>query len=205
MRVGHFSMPLCYFKMPRLAHAMPGWNFIVDVRGSRAVCDGLASGDYDLVMVTAGSPLPEGAFTVSLEPEYACLSVPVSSSLYGRESVALSDLSGERILITDDLPGVSLWYREMAAASGIPSESVVAISSDEYLNTMSESPLCHFSTMQMVDFFGLGNGRRAVPISDAIARREIVAAYMPDRKEVLGPVLLCLREHRKERFGVKGS
>lgn len=201
LRIGHFSMPLCYFKMPQVAHVLPEWTFLVDIRGTQAICEGLAEGDYDMVFVTSDAPVPANALVMPLEPEQACLSVPTTSALYGKQEVSLSEIAGEKLLIADDLAGASLWYRELVAASGINPENVTSIPSEEYLSTMSKSDKCHFSTLQMVDFFGLGNGRRAVRITDGVARRDIVAVCMRDRREALADVLSCLRANKQERFG----
>lgn len=198
LRVGHFCMPLCYFKLPHLAHSLPDFTFDVDICEEQVACQGLLDGLYDFVMVTSKASLPPRVRKLDLEYEQACLSVPPGSSLYDRKSVCLSEIADEGILVADNMIGATDWYRELLSRTRLDPSTVRTVSSAEYLHTMTDSPLCHFSTTQMVNFFGLGNERRSVPIEDDIAKREIVVAYLPERYEAIAPVLESLLGNRRE-------
>lgn len=201
VRVGHFSLPLSHFKMPHLAQELSELTFEVEVSDAASLCEGLANGEFDLIVVPSTAKLPGDALSVDVESERACLSVPENSRLYGRSSVKLSELVGEKLFLTDNLVGMSEWYGELAAASGVDRSDIEVVDSGRYLNTMSGNDCCHFSTDQMVNFFGLGNGRMAVEIEDDMAVRTVVAAYRRESRELVAPVIDYLRSSSRPEYG----
>ncbi|MBQ9004091.1 MAG: LysR family transcriptional regulator [Eggerthellaceae bacterium] len=201
VRIGHFALPQSHFKMPHLAQELSSLTFAVEIADPSTLSDGLENDVYDLIMVPSSTKLPAGAQSVEIEAEHACLSVPRSSKLYGRKSVRLVELAGEKLFLTDSLAGMSEWYGQLAAASGVDPADIEVVESGRYLNAMSGNDRCHFSTDQMVNFFGLGNGRVAVRIEDDIATRTVVAAYMKDTRAPISPVIEYLRTSRGAEYG----
>ena len=200
VRVAHFSMPLCFFRMPHLAQEFPSLDFVVELCDEDAALAGLQNGEYDMAIVAAHSGIPKDAAVIRLDVERACLSVPPASPLYGRESLRLEDIAQETVFIAEDLPGSTRWYRDMAERAGVAPEQIVSVPADEYLSSMSGNDLCHFSTLQMVNFFGLGNGRRAVPLEGEGTDREVVALVNPESLARLGEVVAYLRERESDPF-----
>lgn len=201
VRIGHFSMPLCYFKMPHMAQELPNITFEVRIEKADTLCDGLIDGEYDLVIVPSSISYPAGVSSVVIETERACLSVPASSRLYGRQSVKLSELAGEKLFLTDNLPGSSEWYAAMASTAMVDRSDIEVVEAEHYLDKMSGNDRCHFSTIQMINFFGLGNGRMAVEIEDDIATRTVTAAYQTKDWDLVAPVIEYLRMNRRDEYG----
>ena len=200
VRVAHFSMPLCFFRMPHLAREFPSLNFVVELCDEGAALAGLRNGEFDMAIVSAHGDMPKGATAIRLDVERACLSVPPASPLFGCDSLRLEDIAQETVFIADDLLGSTRWYRDMAERAGIAPERIVSVPADEYLSSMSGNDLCHFSTLQMVDFFGLGNGRRAVPLEGEGTEREVVALVNPESLARLDEVIAYLRERKSAPF-----
>lgn len=174
LHVAHFSQPLSYFKMPHLAQSMPHYRFVVDICDQSIALEGVMDGTYDFAIIPASVRVPKDVTVFDLEKEHACLSVPQDSPLYDRDEVRLDEIEDVKLLITDNMPGMSDWYHELAKRTHVAPLDVIVVPADEYLATMSESDACHFSTTHMVNFFGLGDGRKTVQIIDEDAMRNVV-------------------------------
>lgn len=200
VRIGHFSMPLCYSRMPSLARSFPSCNFVVTICSEQAACEGLEAGDFDMAIVSSDARTPKGALALPLDIERACVSVPPSSPLFERDSISLTDLRDEKLFITDNLQGCSEWYRQLAEAAEIPPENIESVPAEEYVSSMSGNDRCHFSITQMVGFFGLGNGRKAILLDDDIATRSVVALILNEEHPTLRPIAAYLRKRADVPF-----
>lgn len=200
LRVAHFSQPLSYFKMPHLAQAMPQYTFAVDICDQALALEGVMDGTYDFAIVPASLHLPDVATIFELEKERACLSVPKDSLLFDREEVRLDEIKGVKLLLTDNMPGLSNWYRELAESTDVSLSDITIVPADQYLATMSKSDACHFSTTHMVNFFGLGDGRKTVQISDECATRDIVLITKNPSDQRIVDVLEHLAREKQNSF-----
>lgn len=200
VRVAHFSQPLCYFKMPHLAKSLLELSFDVTLLPERDALEGLMDGAFDIAIVSDRVKLPAGCKTYDLEREQACVSVPETSSLFECGSISIGDLSDQKLMITDNLLGASEWYNQLAEAIPSGPAELLVVPADEYLTNMSESDFCHFSTTQMVGFFGLGHGRRAVPITDSIAKRSILLVTRDGNDDRVGSIVRYLKSSDKSEF-----
>lgn len=179
---------------------MPQYSFIVDICDIGSACAGVMNGDYDLAFVPMSPALPKGLKAFGLEEERACLSIPQGSPLYDREEVALAEIEDVELLITDDIPGLSDWYKEMTEHTHVTPQDILTVPADQYLATMSESDAVHFSTTHMVNFFGLGDGRKAVQIADDLASRELVLITKDPSDLRVADVLGYLEREKQNSF-----
>lgn len=171
-----FASPHCFLLMPQVASALPHKLFTASVQASRDIVEDMGR-EHVHVAVMPTSAVPEGFLSKPLVVEQASLSVPFTSSLAGKESLALDDLTAEPMYMTSDIYGLSQWYEAIYAEAGGDLSRVQRPGADEYLLGADETPRNHFSSTVMQVLGNAGAQRVEIPIDADVARREISIAW----------------------------
>ena len=198
VRVGCYSVVRTFFEMPQLALAFPNLNFEVWVQTVDEIVESFEVGRFDLAVVPrtkATAPLELSL----IEREQAYLSVPKSTHLAKRASLALDDLVGSHFFVPIDIEGLSDWYLSILEAAGIDGAYIELTQRETYLRKLDTTLKCHFSTSLMQRLTNSGSGRIEIPLEDPIAYRDVcfACAKGDDR---LDPVAGFIRNNASSTF-----
>ena len=183
IRVGCYSTVHTFFEMPQIAIAFPALNFEVWVEDIPLICTKLQEGAFDLIIV----PDCDASSSLDLMPiddEQAYLSVPISTDLSKKQTIALDDLRECQLIVPDNLLGLSGWYKEIVRASGADGLLVEHIDREDYLGKLDSTMKCHFSTTLMHRLTSSGSGRVEIPIEGDVARRTVCCARNAEDKRL---------------------
>ena len=171
-----FSSPHCFLLMPQVASAFPDKLFTSSVQASRNIIEDMGR-EHVHVGIMPTQAAPEGFEVVPLMTERAYLSVPFTSSLAGKDTLALEDIVTEPMYMASDIYGLSQWYESIYTAAGGELARVQRPAAGEYLRGANSTPRNHLSSTVMQLLGNTGAQRVEIPIEGQVAQREIALVY----------------------------
>ncbi|MEO1140103.1 MAG: LysR family transcriptional regulator [Pseudomonadota bacterium] len=183
LRVGYYAPATPAF-MPMVINRMMSDNndFTVKFveRDNQSAQDGLMSGAFDVIICVANAMKPGITYETLLEvPAYAL--VPASHPFAARPSIAITDLSAEKLVLLD-LPVISEYYATQFDRVGITPTIVATATSLEMVRSLVGNgmgcSLLHMATANELTY--AGDKVTAVPLLPPIAPFKIVLGYLPD-------------------------
>ncbi len=183
LRVGYYA-PAAPAFMPNIIGQILTDNDEVSVKffecDNQSAQDGIVSGAYDVIVCVANAMKPGIAYETLLEvPAYAL--VPASHPFAERPSIAMRDLSDQKIVLLD-LPVVSEYYASQFDQAGIEPNVVATATSLEMVRSLVGNgvgcSLLHMLTTN--EYTYAGDKVVAVPLEPAVTPFKIVLGHLPD-------------------------
>jgi DNA-binding transcriptional LysR family regulator len=168
--------------VPALVRAVlegrPGTHFELR-QGSREVCvDALEAGSADVVLLAPAYPGGAGVETVKLYAEPLMLVVPAGHRLARRRSVRVTDLAGERLLVTRPESGLRGLVDELLAGAGL---DVDLAFEGEDVQTLRGLAAAGLGVAILPPAIPAASDVIEVPLADPGAVREIGVSWRTDR------------------------
>ncbi len=183
LRIGYYAPAAPAFMPSIIAPLLSGSDDIsvkfFECENQRAQ-DGLISGDYDVIVCVANAMKPGITYETLLEvPAYAL--VPRSHPFAARSSIAMEDLSEEKLVLLD-LPIISEYYATQFDHAEIAPNIVATATSLEMVRSLvGRNVGC--SVLHMVtanDVTYAGDKVTAVPLRPPVQPFKIVAGHLSD-------------------------
>lgn len=193
LRVGYYA-PAAPAFMPRVIKRLLADSDDVSVKffecDNQSAQDGLVSGAYDLIVCVANAMKPGITYETLLEvPAYAL--VPASHPFARRPSIAMGDLSDQKVVLLD-LPVVSEYYAAQFDQAGIQPDVVATATSLEMVRSLVGNgvgcSLLHMVTATAFTY--AGDKVTPVPIMPPVEPFKIVFGHLPDNPRRLVKVFV---------------
>lgn len=164
------------FELPDVASANPEFNFSCRLASQDAAIRALMGDVCDIACLCRQINIP-GVTVVPYRREQAMLAVPHGNKLAELESISLSDIKDIRVSVSDGIPGLSEWYRELVNSMDVADEDIVYESKQEFLRNFNKTDHCHLHTNRLSRLHGPHPNHAFVPIDDPIALRKSYLAF----------------------------
>ncbi len=183
LRVGYYA-PAAPAFLPKIIGQILAENDEVTVKffecDNQSAQDGIVSGAYDVIVCVANAMKPGIAYESLLEvPAYVL--VPASHRFAKRQSLAMRELSDQKIVLLD-LPVISEYYVSQFDQAGISPNVVATATSLEMVRSLVGNgigcSLLHMVTAN--EFTYAGDKVVPVPLAPAVAPFKIVLGHLPD-------------------------
>lgn len=194
LHIGCFSLIFSSFEMPQIATELPEREFEVVICPPAELYEGLIGEVFDAVITPDAAdwkPFKKKA----LCREQAYVSVPKASVLAELDAIDPISLKDERFTIERDLLGYSSWYQELLDAAGIPNTNIDMVDFRTHLKNKDTLDTCNFITSFIMGHVRVNEVRRVIPITDAIATREIALVYPEKSEEKLAELVAFLNQN----------
>ena len=182
LRVGYYS-PAAPAFLPAIVREMLVDNPRVDIKFIE--CDtqraqaGLLSGEYDLILCVAESMKPGVTFETLIEmPPY--LLVPKHHTFATRNSISLSELNGEKLVLLD-LPVISEYYSRVFAHAGVTPHIACTATNLEMVRSLVGAGVgCSLLHMRPItNSTYAGDDVAQIPLAPAVDPLKLVLGHLP--------------------------
>ncbi len=183
LRIGYYA-PAAPAFMPEVIQQMMADNAGISVKffecDTQQAQDGLASGAYDVSVCVADAMKPGITYETLIEvPAYVL--VPKTHAFAARPHVAMTELSGEKIVLLD-LPVISEYYATQFDRAGATPNIVATATSLEMVRSLVGRgvgcSILHMATANEVTY--AGDTVTAVPLLPPVQPFRIVVGHLPD-------------------------
>ena len=193
LRVGYYA-PAAPAFMPAVVETLVSGNNEISIKffecDNQEAQDGLISGAFDVIVCVATAMKAGIAYEALLEvPAYVLVSQ--THPFADRSSIAMSDLSDERLVLLD-LPIISEYYATQFEYAGITPEIVATATSLEMVRSLVGRnvgcSVLHVSAANERTY--AGDKVRAVPLHPPVQPFKIVVGHLPDNPRRLVRVFI---------------